>query len=149
MTVTHMSAWAEGCGHYLAAREEPADSVPGLVGRVLHQGQYVLLRGAVRQAAGIPLRLEHAAAGRDTRRQSHHPARPRRGWQLLDGVPSRPGTSPASTQKRGSCGSGGQVSRAECLLPVQLREGSLKAQEGGTEVTAFSSKAPQGPHSRG
>lgn len=51
-------------GHYLAARNQPADPVPGLVGCVLHQRQHMLLRGAVRQAAGIPLRLEHAAVRR-------------------------------------------------------------------------------------
>lgn len=53
-------------GHYLATRHQPADPVPGLVGCMLHQRQHMLLCGAVRQAAGIPLWLEHAAV-----RQGH------------------------------------------------------------------------------
>lgn len=58
-------------GHYLATRHQPADPVPGLVGCVLHQRQHMLLRGAVCQAAGIPLRLEHAAV-----RRGHAPVTP-------------------------------------------------------------------------
>lgn len=62
---------------YLAAWEEPADPVPSLIGRVLHQGQHVLFCCAVGQAASISFRLKHAAMRQEHRvRYRRHPAYP-------------------------------------------------------------------------